>query len=183
MPEVDDAFQDMSVPIPEGVEEETETGPIPPEAAHTEAPPSKPKIDFYEGVLGITEKMVYTRAGLPATVAAQIEDKASRKLVANMLEMLGVPKLHTEGLSPTARLGIGALILGGYGYLLYSQAKMLRQSLIAQKTAAKVQLHPQGQAPTMKPEDRHEHKIPNSGGRPPGEAGQRSSTGPGPGSI
>ena len=178
MPEIDDAFQDMSVPIPEQ-ETETTLPPEPPEAAPS---PPKPKPDFFAGVLGLVEQAVYARAGVPSRIATQAIDPAARKVVVDMLGQLGIPRLNTDGLSPTTRNILAVALLGGYGYLVYSQAKMLGQAISAQQPP-KQNLQAPSKAPTMKPEDKHEHKIPDSGNRIAGTASEGSSTGTSPGSI
>ena len=108
--------------IPEGVEQQ----PTP------SMPPSRPKVKPTFALLSLIERGVYTQAGLPPQIIKQIEDPDSRQVVADTLEMLGLPKalLNVDGLSPTMRWILMAGVLGGYGYLVYSQAKNIKKAIM-----------------------------------------------------
>ncbi len=108
--------------MPEGVEQQ----PTP------SMPPSRPKVQPTFALLSLIERGVYTQAGLPPQVIKQIEDPGSRQVVADTLEMLGLPKalLNVDGLSPTMRWVLMAGVLGGYGYLVYSQAKNIKKAIM-----------------------------------------------------
>ena len=185
MPIPDEDFQDMTMPPPqqeEGTPITGETNPLTP-------PPSKPKGAPITGLLSLVEKGVYSRVGIPADIAARYDDPEARKLLADTLESLGMPKMlmNTSSLSPTMRIALIAALLGGYGYLIYSQAKVLREAMLKVEAAQKQPLHPEKESSTMKPaeqpEEKHEHSIPDSGAGTPGATSEGGSASPSTGGV
>ena len=197
MPIPDEDFQDMTIPPPEGV-----AAPSTPPAGPP--PPSRPKGAPITGILSLMDRAIYARAGIPPDVAARYDDPEGRKLLADTLEGLGMPKMlmNTGNLSPTMRIGLIAAILGGYGFLMYSQAKVLREAMLKEEAAQKPSqpekkvptekpekqpLHTEKESPTMRPEKQPEaeygHSIPNSRPGTPGTTGEGGSPSPSTGGI